>query len=188
MPRLRANPRTARSFALERSGTEPHKVSWPVLQLLLLANLLSGLVMAGCGPRNPATTKVEGVVALDGQPIEGAAVVFTPSSGPPATGTTDSDGRFVLSTFKQGDGAVLGQHRVTVGKTRTKSTGPDEEEELVFIVPKQYANPSTSPLTCEVQPEMPAVRFELQSAAPSPPLPEAAPPDELSERTQPPGL
>ena len=137
--------------------------------LFLLGSLLLGLALSGCGPRNPATAKVEGVVTLDGEPIEGAAVVFTPSDGRMATGATDSSGRFILSTFKQGDGAVLGQHRVTVSKSIEQSRGAGEEGELIFITPRKYADPKTSPLTCEVQPEIPPVRLELVSEEPPPP-------------------
>ena len=143
-------------------------------QPLLLGSLLLGLALSGCGPQSPPTAKVEGVVTLDGKPIEGAAVVFTPPEGRMATGATDSSGRFLLSTFKQGDGALLGQHRVTVSKSSEQSSGPGEETELVFLTPRRYADPKTSPLTCGVQPEMPPLRLELVSED-SPPPTDAAP-------------
>jgi hypothetical protein len=78
----------------------------------ILAALLA-LVGAGCG--NP-TKPVKGVLTLDGQPFEGAAVVFSPAgeSGSPAYGRTNKHGAFVLSTYKQGDGALPGDYRVVV--------------------------------------------------------------------------
>ena len=64
--------------------------------------------------RRDRTVKVTGMVTLDGQPARGLSVVFHPAKGRPAVGMTDGDGRFSLSTFRQGNGALLGQHVVTV--------------------------------------------------------------------------
>ena len=43
---------------------------------------------------------VDGTVTLDGEPVADAAVLFLPilSDGPPAHGTTNSEGRFRLTT------------------------------------------------------------------------------------------
>jgi hypothetical protein len=52
---------------------------------------------------------------LDGKPPPNAAVMFIPEDGSRvATGRTDSEGCFRLTTFKPGDGAFPGEHRVTV--------------------------------------------------------------------------
>jgi hypothetical protein len=68
---------------------------------------------AGCGK----TVGIKGKVTLDGQPVEGASVQFVPiGEGQPAFGTTDASGVFTLSTFKQGDGALKGEYKVTVSK------------------------------------------------------------------------
>ena len=55
--------------------------------------LLIGMVL-GCGQRGPVVEMVEGVVLLDGQPVEGATVLFSPDAGGaadglPAVGRTD---------------------------------------------------------------------------------------------------
>ena len=43
---------------------------------------------------------------LDGRPVEGASIQFVPpDGGRGAFGTTDQDGYYTLSTFKEGDGA-----------------------------------------------------------------------------------
>jgi len=53
-----------------------------------------GLVLSGCGPKGPELAPVEGVVTLDGQPLEGATVLFhAEGGGRPSTGTTDANGR-----------------------------------------------------------------------------------------------
>src|SRR5712691_12255852 len=77
---------------------------------LAAAFLLSGL---GCSGR---LVKVRGMVKLDGQPVEGAVVVFENDGqgGRPAVGQTDKDGVFYLGTFKSEDGALRGDYKVTI--------------------------------------------------------------------------
>jgi hypothetical protein len=43
-------------------------------------------------------------------------------TGKPATGQTDADGYFVLSTFKNYDGAIVGKHTVHVEIDATNPT------------------------------------------------------------------
>lgn len=156
----------------------------PFRQVLCIGILAAlGLALPGCGPSYPETIPVSGTVTLAGKPVAGAAVVFTPEEGHPATGTTDSAGQFELSTFQLGDGALPGKHRVTVAKT---TVDPDDGNKLVFIVPEKYGNRKTSDLTCDVQPEMGPVRFDLQpetkTTPQDAPLPPA--PNESSESGQ----
>ena len=110
-------------------------------------------------------------MTLDGQPVAGAAVVFTPEQGEMATATTDASGRFELSTFERADGALPGKHRVTVAKTTVE---PGEDEKIVFLIPKEYGNLKTSPLTWDVQKEMGPVQLALQTRPE--PAPSAVPP------------
>src|SRR5438105_15672089 len=75
---------------------------------------------AGCGGNGPYP--VEGVVLLDGQPLEGASITLVPEGpGQPAVGTTAADGRFRLST-QAGNGAMRSTYRAIL----TKITGPEE--------------------------------------------------------------
>ena len=72
---------------------------------------------AGCGGADMA--RVKGKVMFDGKPVKEAQVTFSPSgggreTGKPATGFTDADGNFDLSTFKNYDGALVGGHNVLV--------------------------------------------------------------------------
>ena len=81
-----------------------------ILGLLLLAAYLP--CIAGCGG---PTVRCEGQVLLDGEPLPGATVMFIPEDGSRvATGRTDTEGYFRLTTFEPGDGALPGEHRVTV--------------------------------------------------------------------------
>lgn len=82
------------------------------------------LATIGCGGSSrPKMAKVSGTVTLDGKPLEGAQVVFIADGAPRnATGTTDAAGKFTLTTFEANDGAVLGEHSITV--TKMTSSAP----------------------------------------------------------------
>src|SRR5258708_2370379 len=87
-----------------------------------LVVLLVAGAAAGCGSK---TSKVEGVVTLDGTPVQGATVIFVPETGDrQASGQTDADGVFHLTTFNTGDGAVPGTYKVTVSKTSAVVSDP----------------------------------------------------------------
>ena len=54
---------------------------------------------------------------VDGQPIADAIVSFLPDDGQnPANGSTDASGRYELTSFTRGDGAMEGSFRVTIVK------------------------------------------------------------------------
>lgn len=83
--------------------------------------------LAGCGSSDFPTAKVSGIVLCKGKPVADAMVYFEPIKsadakqalvGKQAFSFSDSEGRFVLSTYDTNDGAVVGKHRVRVG-------GPD---------------------------------------------------------------
>ena len=62
-----------------------------------IIGLLSLFTLVGCGgPKGPAVTAVSGTVMLDGEPLDGASVVFHPtsSSGLAGSGKTSADGTF----------------------------------------------------------------------------------------------
>ena len=81
-------------------------------------------LLVGCGPSNPPTYKVSGVVKLDGKPVPGATISFVPDSGTeaqPAAGISDNEGKYALTTFASGDGAMKGMYLVTVLKVQTEA-------------------------------------------------------------------
>lgn len=94
--------------------------------------LLAGsLFLVGCGEggSDVSTVPVTGVVTLDGNPLPGASVSFSPkdSTGRAAVGMTDMDGKFSLMTVSPGDGAVPGEYGVTVTKGGASASGPKED-------------------------------------------------------------
>ena len=139
------------------------------------------LFFVGCNKsENIGTIPVTGLVTLDGQPVAGAAVSFSPSSktGLAAVGTTDASGRFKLTTKNPDDGAVPGAYAVIVTKsaaagsagawTDPRSSGgkmtPDQEKNVKDMMsktgakegatqselPKKYASADTSGFTANV--------------------------------------
>jgi hypothetical protein len=105
-----------------------------------------------------------GVVTLDGAPVVEAIVTFSitrpdrDNKAFTAVGMTDPQGRFVLRTFRPGDGAVEGTHAVTISKSLM------DKGTLVNEIPARYARFETSGLTADVTAKSPnELRFELSS-------------------------
>jgi len=149
---------------------------------LLLA--LGGLLGCGGGLKS-----VEGLVTLDGKPVEGATVTFSPEGGgQDAFGVTDSGGKFTLRTVNQ-SGAKPGNYKVTVVKNKAiadpsavpkpgspdytkmqplkKGAGPGmpmppggaPKSEL----PAKYASLSSTPFTVKIPPDTSPVKLDMTS-------------------------
>jgi hypothetical protein len=81
---------------------------------------------------------VKGRVTFNGKPVKEAAITFAPvpktdkdkEPGKPATGFTDEDGYYELSTFEPLDGAIVGNHKVTVMLDDTNPARCDRLKEL----------------------------------------------------------
>jgi hypothetical protein len=149
------------------------------------ACLLAGLLLhaTGCGNGRPPLVAITGVVTLDGAPVAAATVTLMPrAGGRPATGATDQQGRFTLTTFAPGDGAVVGEYDVVVTKMgvtkpaagRT-SPGADDglapdtmgampsEQDYRSLLPRRYADPRTSGLTVALRTGGPPLEISLTS-------------------------
>jgi hypothetical protein len=90
-----------------------------VLVCIVAASIVTA---GGCSKRRvnrPQTFPVKGVVTMGGEPLAGATVMFNPvaSGGSGAIALTDDQGRYKLTTFDSGDGAVAGEYRVAFVKT-----------------------------------------------------------------------
>ncbi len=145
----------------------------PIRFSAVVASLLALAGAAGCGPNRPATIEVNGIVTLDGQPVVGASVLFSPADGGhPATGVTDAQGEFELQTFAPGDGALPGTHNIAVTLNEVTGVAADPDGlsgeiaasgmQVRWIVPEKYANPKTSELSAEVNESTPQpLRLQL---------------------------
>ncbi len=126
---------------------------------LLQAAVLSVLVgVAGCTQatrrEGPELVKVTGMVSLDGQPLEGAHIRFSPESkGPAAFAISDKRGRFELRTFDPGDGAVPGKYAISVTKDVTEGGMEFDNEAAMEAYLKEHGRNSSKRTTVRVLPE-----------------------------------
>lgn len=92
------------------------------LSLLALFALVAGLT--GCGQTGSEynVAPVTGKIIFNGQPVKGGSITLRPIAavegksgitGKPASGAVGEDGTFVLSTYGENDGAVVGKHQIT---------------------------------------------------------------------------
>ena len=125
---------------------------------------------------------MRGRVLLDGAPVAGATVMFMPThDGHPAYAITDSNGRFRLMTFKEGDGALRGEYKVVVTHTDPLPPPPQAEpgdpesvkEHYKALkatrnkktpLPRRYGDAEQTPLRCTVPPDGEVV-LNLESSA-----------------------
>ena len=139
--------------------------------------VLSVLFVGGCGgdaSDRPMVAPVKGTVTYEGKPVEGASVAFWTDGAPRAAlGVTNAQGEFQLTTFESGDGAVPGEHTVTVTKTSVaqNQTETVEVEDLTkfaettmasenaapqkSLLPEKYGIQGTTPLRKTVSPDGP---------------------------------
>uniref|UniRef100_A0A7C4QP63 Carboxypeptidase regulatory-like domain-containing protein n=1 Tax=Schlesneria paludicola TaxID=360056 RepID=A0A7C4QP63_9PLAN len=150
-------------------------VRHPLLPAVMMAAFACGL-FGGCGgkaatdPQREPVYKASGVVTRKGAPVEGAVVQLLSTSGKPgASGVTDAQGKFVLSTYGNGDGAVEGEFVVLISKPDSTSalpaSGATESDDYVpppeptgdqvpqrpkNLLPAKYANPLQSGLKTRI--------------------------------------
>ena len=144
------------------------------------------LFATGCGQSGPAVEYVKGVVTLNGTPLEGATVFFSPkgSGGIGAAGMTQPDGSFTLNAkgAKPGAGTAAGDYSVTVTKVEMPEFpniteddpryGTPEHDRLnqeagrakpKAIVPEKYNSAETSPFTAKVESGSNTFTFDISS-------------------------
>lgn len=154
-------------------------------ELLLACSLFAAFCCTGCF--NNGLAQVSGVVSVAGQPVSSGTIMFTPTGGPAAVGEI-KNGQYTLTTFKAGDGAWVGSHRVVIQATSIgpSSIGPSsivepksiEDEftpapgsagrmlipgKVTWLVPEKYSQAHTTPLTAEVKAGSNDLDFDLKA-------------------------
>lgn len=142
--------------------------------VVAMLSLIFGL--GGCDS-GPQRARVHGTVTVGGETITQGVVMFYPASGRPATGQIDANGEYELMTYDPGDGAVLGEHSVTIeaievqDNVRVPKSLMDEQKivetqyrqpEVRWLVPEKYSNRTTSPLKVTVENEDNRIDFKLE--------------------------
>jgi hypothetical protein len=147
-----------------------HSLAPGILILLLLS------VLPGCGSDRAETALVTGRVTIDGRPVTEGRITFYPGKGRSATGSLAADGTYSLTTWEEGDGAVLGKHQVTIKATHSSGAAPSSFEQelqgggpaaasIEWLVPPTFAQRTTTPLSEEVVEGANTIDFELKSEA-----------------------
>jgi hypothetical protein len=115
---------------------------------IMFTLLACGGCESGDGPHVAPTVPVKGTVTFKGQPVTQGTITFEPEDiGREAHATIQPDGTFVLSTFKEGDGAVPGLHRVAI--TGSVGRGGKGQQPL----PAKYRSAGSSNIAVEVSQE-----------------------------------
>lgn len=128
-------------------------------QVSVLA-LLVAMLCVGCGEEEPVvstvpTYPVRGTVLWQGQPLADAEIAFVPETStgaPPARAVSAADGSFVLSTYKQQDGAPAGAYRVVVVRyEKVADLKREDRDEAPNTLPEVYRFDGTTPLRVRVE-------------------------------------
>jgi hypothetical protein len=132
------------------------------LSRLLIAGTCALFLLAGCQPQYPnekPVYKVSGIVMVDGQPAEMVQVTLHDEAGVDTndptfpSGFTDANGQVVISTHAHGDGAPVGNYRVTfmwgqVNPLSMNYGGPDK-------LKGRYSDVKNTPFTLQVSEQGP---------------------------------
>jgi hypothetical protein len=102
-------------------------------------------ISIGCGDGRMSRVPVSGKVLIDGKPLTKGSIRFISPNSRASGGVLDSEGRFVLSCYENGDGAVLGTHQIEV--TANERVTPTK---MRWFAPKKYGNMNLSGLQQEI--------------------------------------
>jgi hypothetical protein len=149
-----------------------------ILLLLSISFTVSFVVLSGCG-HYIKTEDVHGVITLDGKPLDGASIAFTPkdsnSNAIPAYAQADVNGFYKLQTLlgRADAGTTEGEYIVTIKKTVevpsgrfiAKEDGSKEDTyETQYLTPKDYFDQSKTPFTATVTRGKNEFNFDLTSS------------------------
>ena len=151
------------------------------------ALLVAALWLTGCGRD---LLPVEGVVFLDGKPVEsGTGLLFCPLDNPgrPATGRVGADGRFTMQTGPR-EGVMRGRYKVAISNSTNTVEQPVFDGEASpwspefqkyeqrlrdflaqparpGMIPVAYSSMVSTPLEWRVPEDGSEARFEISSGA-----------------------
>jgi hypothetical protein len=118
--------------------------------LAVMASACALLAGCGGGTSEPKAVPASGTANDNGKPIEKGTIHFVPEKGRSASGPIEN-GKFTLTTYEAGDGAVVGQHKVSLEVTQEYK---DREGDTATksIIAKKYADHETSKIVVDVPP------------------------------------
>ena len=121
-------------------------------RVVAVASLLATVCLAGCrdGVEQKPVAPAAGTITCEGEPVVNASILFNPISegksaivGRQAYANSDVNGEFVLTTYGNEDGAVIGKHSVVVSldsKNPCDCFAVDTVPVMVFEIKKGEKN------------------------------------------------
>ena len=129
-----------------------------------------GLSLMGCGSKNEyATAPVSGTVSFAGKPLNTGSLLFVPSGGgPSAQANINTDGTYSMTTYSEGDGAIIAKHDVIITALAAPTGGllPEDTKRgydaaAKSLIPEKFGDLAKSGLKVEVKEGDNRVDFEL---------------------------
>lgn len=153
------------SPSLLRRSIMCRRAEWQIVAYLAM------LVSAGCSRHyedkfsraRPPVFKTTGSVTWNGEPAVGALVTLqSQSHNLAASGKTNAKGQFTLTTWRPDDGAVAGEHAVSIENVVIPGYTADGLPIEINVMPETYQNPKTSGLSATIKTTGPNVlSFEV---------------------------
>lgn len=130
------------------SPAQTRLACWRALTLMALLAVAIG----GCSSHELETAQVQGIVTLDGKPLETGLVLFQPAKGRMAVGKIQPDGNYALFTYVRNgdDGAIVGRHRVSIVPPLAEGE-LDPAPMMKRLIPARYQSAGTSKLEFQVE-------------------------------------
>ena len=139
-----------------------HYFIWLIVPCFVL------VLLVGCG--GPNVQPVQGTITFHGKPVGPGEILFAPdqakgTKGKTAMGTFDADGVYTLTSYGEGDGALVGYHKVAI-RPRTPGAEPGDEYQMnqrgLPPIAPVYRSFSQTPLTAEVVDGDNKIDFDLK--------------------------
>jgi hypothetical protein len=100
-----------------------------------LSMMIMGIIGCGAAEYRKDVVPVSGTVTCGGRPVTEGYVYFVPKvpagadamkSGKAASGYINADGTYTLTTYDEGDGALVGEHEVHIERLAPEDDESDE--------------------------------------------------------------
>lgn len=139
------------------SGTQARIVHFLLITICLMVTGCSGSIDDA-----PEVAGVTGTVEFNGKPLEEGTIVFHPTSGRSASGVIKGGKIVEVTTSTKGDGAPVGDNKVTIFSTK-----PDPKDlsgmGTISLIPEKYNDLKKSGLNAMIKGnEENTVTFDLK--------------------------
>ncbi len=122
------------------------------------------MIPLACGKSGPEMARVTGKVTYGGKPVPKGTITFIPvAEGRNAVGALGPDGTYRLQTEQPGDGALLGDYKVTISAHDEAVLDyiPAKPVAPKLLAPAKYEDPKTSDLKATIKSGSNTIDFAL---------------------------